>query len=143
VVMSMGMAVGMVMILMVMMVVTVMMIVTVMLAAVLVRRMTMPRMIVRVIGKRVTGIGAAFRIERSFDLDEARAQTSHHRLDHMVAADAQSPRGDLGRQMPVAEMPGEANQMLRIASPDFKERLGRCHHLDQPAVFQYQRVAAA
>ena len=45
--------------------------------------------------------------------------------------------------MPVAEMPGKPNQMLRIAASDFKERLGRSHHLDQPAIFEHQRVATA
>ena len=45
--------------------------------------------------------------------------------------------------MPVAEVPGKPNQMLRIAASDFKERLGRRHHLDQPAIFKQQRVATA
>jgi len=140
VVMSMGMAVGMVA---VMMVVTMVMIVAVMVSATLVRGMTVPRMIMRIIGVRVAGIGAAFRIERRFDLDQARAQPSQHRLDHMIPADAQSPLRDLGRQMPIAEVPGKPHQMLRIAPPDFQERLGRRHHLDQPAIFEHKRVAAA
>ena len=45
--------------------------------------------------------------------------------------------------MPVAEVPGKPDQMLRIAASDFKERLGRSHHLDQPAIFEHQRVATA
>jgi hypothetical protein len=144
--MSMGMAVGMVMIAMlvvVTVVVTMVMIVAVMVTAMLVRGMTMPRMIMRIICVRVVGIGAAFGIERRFDLDQARAQPSQHRLDHMIAADAQSPLRDLGRQVPIAEVPGEANQMLQIAPPDFQKRLGCRDHLDQPAIFEHQRVAAA
>jgi len=150
VVMSMGMAVGIIMIAMlvvvmmvVMMVVTMVVIGAVMVSATLVRGMTVPRMIMRIIGVRVAGIGAAFRIERRFDLDQARAQPSQHRLDHMIAADAQSPLRDLGRQMPIAEVPGKPHQMLRIAPPDFQQRLGRGHHLDQSAIFEHQRVAAA
>jgi hypothetical protein len=130
------------MLVVVMMVVTMVMIVAVMVSAMLVRGMTVPRMIMRIICVRVAGIGAAFGIERRFDLDQARAQPSHHRLDHMIAADAQSPLRDLGRQVPIAEVPGEANQMLRIAPPDFQKRFGRRHHLDQPAIFEHQRVAA-
>jgi len=140
------MAVGMVMIAMlvvVMMVVTMVMIVAVLVSAMLVRGMTVPRMIMRVICVRVAGIGAAFGIERRFDLDQARAQPSQHRLDHMIAADAQSPLRDLGRQVSIAEVPGEAHQMLRIAPPDFQQRLGRRHHLDKPAIFEHQRVATA
>ena len=144
--MSMAIAVGMIMFAMfvvVMMVVSMVVIVAVMVSAMLVRGMTVPRMIVRIIWVRVAGIGAAFGIERCFDLDQARAQPSQHRLDHMIAADAQSPLRDLGRQVPIAEVPGEADQMLRIAPPDFQQRLGRGHHLDQSAIFEHQRVAAA
>ena len=45
--------------------------------------------------------------------------------------------------MAVAEMPGNANQVLRIGAADLRQRLGCSHHLDQPAVLQHQRVAAA
>jgi hypothetical protein len=89
------------------------------------------------------GIGAAFGIERRFDLDDARAQAFHHRLDHVVAADAQALRHDLRRQMTVAEMPGEPHQMLRIDAADLDQRLGCRDHLDHPAVFQHKSVAAA
>ena len=53
----------------------------------------------------------------------------------MIAADAQAFCHDLGRQMTVAEMPGDANQMPRIGDADFGQRLGRRHHFDQPPVF--------
>jgi hypothetical protein len=89
------------------------------------------------------GIGAAFGIERRFDLDDPRAQALHHRLDHMVAADAQALRHDLGRQMAVAEVPGKPDQMLRVGAADLDQRLGSRDHLDHPAVFEHQRVAAA
>ena len=92
---------------------------------------------------RMAGIGAAFGIERRLDLDDARAQPLHHRLDDVIAADAQAFWHDLRRQMAIAEMPGDAHQMERIAAADFEQRLGGGHHLDQPAVFQYQRIAAA
>ncbi len=45
--------------------------------------------------------------------------------------------------MPVAEMPGDADQVMRIGALDLEQRLGRRHYLDQPAVFQHQRIAAA
>ena len=88
-------------------------------------------------------IGAAFGIERRLDLDDARAQPLHHRLDDVVAADAQALRHDLGRQMTVAEMPGDPHQMPGIGAPDLDQRLGRGDHLDQPAILQHQRIAAA
>jgi hypothetical protein len=109
--------------------------------------MTMRRVVVRLAFRRVGvaafGIGAAFGIERRFDLDHARAQSPDHRLDDMVAADAQAARGDLGRQMAVAEMPGDPDQMLRIGPANFDQRLRRGDDLDQPAVVEHQRIAAA
>ena len=33
--------------------------------------------------------------------------------------------------------------MMRIAGADFEQRLGRRDHLDQPAIVQQQRIAAA
>ncbi len=88
-------------------------------------------------------IGAALGIERRLDLDDARAQPLHHRLDDVIAADAQAFRHDLGRQMAIAEMPGDPDQMQRIDAADFEQRLRGGHHLDQPAVFEDQRIAAA
>jgi hypothetical protein len=114
--------------------------------------MVMPRMRVGVtrcvgvalrMGVAAAGIGAAFGIERRFDLDHAGAQPLHHRLDDMVAPDPQAPGHDLRRQMAVAEMPGDANQMMRIGAADLNQRLGRGDHLDQPAIFEHQRIAAA
>lgn len=89
------------------------------------------------------GIGAALRIERRFDGDDARAEATHHLLDDVIAPDAQALADDLGRQMTIAEMPRDPHQMLRIGAADFHQRLGCCDHFDQPAVFEYQRIAAA
>jgi len=92
---------------------------------------------------RRAGIGATFRIERRLDLDDARAESLHHRLDDVILPDAERLWHDLRRQMPVAEMPGDPDQMMRIAPLDLEQRFRRRDHLDQPAVFQHQRVAAA
>ena len=94
-------------------------------------------------GMTGVGIGAAFGIERRLDLDHPRAQAFHHRLNDVIATDAQALRRNLRRQMPIAEMPGEANELVRIPAADLQERLGRRDHLDQPTVLQYQRIAAA
>ena len=117
--MSMGMAVMMVMPAMFVMVMTMAMV----MIGMVMGRMSVCRMVMRFTGRRVrvtvTGIGAAFRIERRFDLNQAGPQTLHHRFDHVVAPDAQAACGDLRRQVTIAEMPGDANQMLRIAAADF------------------------
>jgi hypothetical protein len=109
--------------------------------------MIMRRMIVRLASRRVcvatTLIGTTFGIEWRFDLDHARAQSLHHRLDDMVAPDTQAARRDLRRQMAVAEMPGDPNQMLRIGAAYLGQRLRCRDDLDQPVIVEHQRIAAA
>jgi hypothetical protein len=89
------------------------------------------------------GIGPTFGIEWRFDLDHACAQPLHHRLDDMVTPDTQASRRDLRRQMAVAEMPGDPNQMLRIGAANLGQRLRRRDDLDQPVIVEHQRIAAA
>lgn len=110
--------------------------VTMIMVAVIMMAVTMRRV-------AAAGIGSAFRIERRLDGDDARAETSHHLLDDMIAPDAKALADDLGRQMAVAEMPRDPDQMMRIGATDFHQRLRRGHDLDQPSVFQHQRIAAA
>jgi len=153
--MSMGMAVVMVvttMLVMVMMVVMMMIIVVVVvmtcvIVAGVIMRMIMRRVVVRFACRRVcvatTVIGAPFGIEWRLDLDHARAQSLHHRLDDMVAPDTQAARRDLRRQMTVAEMPGDPNQVLRIGAANLGQRLRRRDDLDQPVIVEHQRIAAA
>ena len=105
--------------------------------------MIVPGMGVTIRRMRMAGIGAAFGIERRFNFDDAGAEPFHHRLDDVIAPYAQAFRHDLRRQMAVTEMPGDPHQMQRIGAPDLEQRLRCRHHLDQPAVFQHQRIAAA
>jgi hypothetical protein len=127
-------------------VVRMVMTVVMMMPGMIVRRMSVRRMVMRFTGRvrvAVTGIGAAFRVERRFDFDQPRAEPLHHRFDHVVAADTQAASGDLRRQVTISEMPGDANQMLRIAAADFHQRLRRRDNFHQPAVLEHQCVAAA
>src|SRR5437868_11648802 len=119
--MSMGMAVLVLVIAMLVVVVDVVMMVMIVMVMTVIT-VIMRRMIVRgeigVAFLRVAvagaGIGATFGIERRLDLDDARAQSLHHRLDDMIAADAQALTDDLRRQMPITEVPGYSDQMMRI-----------------------------
>ncbi|KPF96436.1 hypothetical protein IP86_16215 [Rhodopseudomonas sp. AAP120] len=88
-------------------------------------------------------IGTAFRIEWRIDLKDLATKPLHHIGDDVIAADAERLGHDLGRQMPVAEMPGQSHQMQRIATADLQQRLRRGNHFDQPAIVEHQRVAAA
>ncbi len=125
------------------MVVMIMVVIVVMVVTVCMVVAGVMRMVIMSVAMCRAGIGAAFRIERRLDLHDARAEPLYHCLDHVVAADAQPLWHELGRQMTVAEMPGNPDQVMRIASLDLEQRLGRGDHLDQPAVLQHQRIAAA
>jgi hypothetical protein len=125
-------------------VVSVVMTMIMMMIGMIVGRMTVRRMVVRFTRRvrvAVTGIGATLRVERRFDLDKTCTEPLHHRFDHVVAPDAQATSGDLRRQVTISEMPGDANQMLRIAAADFHQRLRRRNNFHQPAVLKHQRVA--
>lgn len=89
------------------------------------------------------GVGAALRIERRFDFDDRGAKPAHHVLDHMIAPDAKPSGCDLRLQMPVAEMPSDAHQVMRIVAADFGQRLRRRDDFDEAAILERQRITAA
>ena len=106
------------------------------------RRVTM-RIAFGCVRMAAAGIGAAFGIERRLDLDHAGTKAFHHRLDHVIAPDPQAFRHDLRRQMAIAEMPGDPNQVLRVLPANFEQRLRRRDDFDQPVIVEHQRIAAA
>jgi hypothetical protein len=136
----------MLVVVMVAMIMRMVMIVVVMMVTMAMRRMIVRGGVMRLNRRMrvsIAGIGAAFRIERGFDLDHPRAEPFHHILNDVVATDSQSARRDLRRQVAITEMPADANEMLRIGATDFQQWLCCCHDLDQTAVLEHQRIAAA
>jgi hypothetical protein len=131
------------MIVMVMVVIMTVMVIVMVAMIVVVMPMIMMRMVIVPMRMTGVGIGAAFGIERRLDLDHPCAEPLHHRLDDVIPADAQALGHDLRRQMPVAEMPRDADQMMRIVAADLQQWLGCGNHLDQPAILQHERIAAA
>ena len=90
---------------------------------------------------RRPGIGADFRVERRLAPGDPAAEPRHHRGDDMIGADAQPLAGDLQRQMPVAEMPGDAQQARGLSAVDLDDRLGGGAHPDIAAVVELEPVA--
>ena len=88
-------------------------------------------------------IGAAFGVERRLERNHSRAKAHDHRLDHGIAADAQSLRHDFGRQMAVAEVPGDAGHRQRVCGPYFRQRFGLGDHFHHAPVLEPQTVSAA
>lgn len=105
-----------------------------MLMAVILRAMAM---------RRCGGIGAAFRIEGRLDRGDFGAKAARHILDDVIAPDAQSASRQFGRQMTIAEVPGDSDEGLAILAADFGERLRRGDDLDDAPVVENEPVARA
>jgi hypothetical protein len=87
------------------------------------------------------GIGAGFRVEWCLDRIDVSAEALHHRCDHMIGTDADASAEQLHRQMPVAEMPGDADQFAFIMRIDLQQRFGFRADPDHATVIETQPVA--
>ena len=76
-------------------------------------------MIVIVAMAGARSVRAGLGIERCVDLLDMAAETFNHVLDDVVGSDPDPVPEQLHRQMAIAEMPGDPNQMMRIVTPDF------------------------
>ncbi len=108
--------------------------------------MVMPVMLVGVSLVRVgvfgRFIGACVGLEGRLDMRNLRAEPAHHVFQHVVAAHANAVGEDFGLRVPVADVIGHARKLPRIGAAHLGQFFRRSDDLDQPAVFQNQRVAA-
>lgn len=88
-------------------------------------------------------VRAAIGLEWRVDMGHLGAQSAHHVFEHMVAADAQTVGQHFHMHVPVAEVIGRARQLPCVGAAHFGEFFRCRDDLDQPAVFQDQRVAVA
>ena len=102
--------------------------------------------VMRMAGPVVLGmrrIGAALRREGCFDVAQATTELGEHGFNDVIAADAQGSGEDFDGQMPVAEMPGDPRELLRVARADFDQGFGGRDDFDEPAIVELQGVAVA
>jgi hypothetical protein len=114
-----------------------------MIMIVMVVRAVIMIMAIMALNRRGGDIGAAFGIERRLDLDDCRAKPPSHILDHMIAPDAQALLQEFGRQVAIAEVPGDAHQRGRVGATNFRETFWRGDDFDDASVLQRQAVAGA
>ena len=93
--------------------------------------------------RRRRDIGAPFRVEWRFDLDNACAEAPRHIFDHMIAPDAQALFQQFGRQVTVAQMPGDSHKRGRVGGANLRQLLRRGDDFDDPSVLKRQPVAGA
>jgi hypothetical protein len=88
-------------------------------------------------------VGPALGIKRRFDRLKSRPKAAQHVFDHMIAPDAQPLADDLHVDMTIADVPGEARQIVSIGGRDFDQRLRPADHADDGAVVEHEAVAVA
>ena len=103
--------------------------------------------VVTVIGMMVacvgSAIGAAFGIEWCFDFLNRSPKAKQHVADHVVAAQADHRFGDLGGQMPVADLPGKRQEVPGVPAPHLHQLFRFGADLDDAAIVKHQPVAMA
>jgi len=97
-------------------------------------------MVVMIGARRIAG---TFRIEWCLDRCDLGAQTAQQILDNRVVADADRVGQHLRRQMAIANLQSEANQITGRATAQFDQGFRGRDHLDEASVFEHQRIAAA
>ncbi len=86
-------------------------------------------------------IGAVFGVEGFADVFGLCALVLQHMGDDRVAVDEDAGRFDLCRQVAVADVPSQLQQMRGVAGADFGEVFGGGDHFDQTAILQLQAIA--
>ena len=69
-------------------------------------------------------ISATFRLEGRLDSLKICSEAAEHVFDHVVGPNPKHVVLDFSRQMPIAQVPGEAHQLYRIFMSDFYKILG-------------------
>ena len=102
-------------------------------------------MVIRVtmmVSRRVR-ISTPFRVEGRDDMGDRRAEPPYHVFQDMIFPNAQRGPEQLGRQMTIAQMPGNADQGRNIRGCDLQERLVQGLHIEDGTVIQQEFIAAA
>jgi hypothetical protein len=86
-------------------------------------------------------VGAALGAERAPDGRRRAALAAHHLGQDVVVLDPDRVGADLGRRVPVADVPGDPHQAQRVLGPDLEERLGRRPHLHEAPVLEPDGIA--
>eukprot|EP01036_Dinobryon_divergens_P007108 gene7107-9463_t len=89
----------------------------------------------------VLAVGAALRVERHAHLAHVGAQPLQHVDDDVIVANQDAVAVDLGRQVAVAEMPGQPRERRGVAAAHLDEILVRGLDLDIAALLQLQAIA--
>src|SRR5205809_271881 len=68
-------------------------------------------------------VRAGYGVEGRLQASNPSAEPHYHLGDDVIRPDPKSRSSDLQRQVPIAEVPGNAQQVCRFGSLDFEDRL--------------------
>ena len=88
-------------------------------------------------------IGARVRLERRLDMRNLCAEPAHHVFQHVIAAHTNAIGENFGLRVPVADVIGDARKLSWIGAAHLGQFFRRSDDLDQPTVFQNERIATA
>jgi hypothetical protein len=86
-------------------------------------------------------VSAAFRLESGMDFLKVCSEATEHVFNHLVGSNKKDTSSNLGRQVPIAQVPGKAHELDRIFMPDFDNILWSGLDLQPSSIFQSQAVA--
>jgi hypothetical protein len=96
--------------------------------------------IVTVVRMRVAAVSTTFGLEGRLQLYKVRSEGPEHILDHMVRPNAKNLVSNLGRRVPISQMPGKANELIGIFVSDLHNELRRGLNLQPSSIRELQAV---
>jgi hypothetical protein len=84
---------------------------------------------------------ADLRLEGGLDVGHEPAETNHHGLKHMIAADTQPIVEDLHIRVPIAQMPGQADEIKRTTAFDLGEQFDTTADAHDRSIVEHKTVA--
>ena len=91
----------------------------------------------------MAAVRAAFGLKGRLKLHNRRSEAAQHLFEDVVRPYAKSLTSDLGRHMPVAEMPRESHELTRIRVSDVDDWLRRRSHDEPGPVIELYAVSIA
>ncbi len=97
--------------------------------------------VIAVVMVALAAVSAAFGLEGGLHSHENRSEVTEHVLNDVVRSYAKNLFSDLGRQMPVSQVPGDAYELSRISMPHLDDDFGRGSDPEPSPVFELQTVS--
>jgi len=80
-------------------------------------------------------------LERGPQFREVRAEAAEHLLDHVVGPNAENLVPNFSRQMPVSQVPSQANKLVWIFVPNFDNGLRSSVNHQPSPIFKLQTIS--